>query len=1020
MADMVGRTLGRYQLNKLLGEGGMGSVYKGRDITLQRDVAVKIMHSQFVRQPDFRERFLQEARTAARFNHPSVVQVFDFGQTQDALYIVMEFIPGDNLGKLLTDLRTQKKWIRLDEALELLRQVSLALDYAHKQGVLHRDIKPGNIMLRPEPSGSLPYRPVITDLGLAKLVGQAGITQDGTSMGTPAYMSPEQAMGENLDARSDVYSLGVLLYELATAQLPFPARTISEAIRYHTKEQPPAPSSIRPDLPPALEKFILGTLSKDPAQRPASAADLAKGLEELIPGATPVGSAPTAIGPAESLSTQYQQSMVERGPSLMADLGEPETSNIDRVQVILKDQTSRHVSLQPGQSVVGRDRAAAIYIDDSKASRQHVRIEGSNGQYKVTDLNSTNGTFLGTARLLPGVPETWTPEKLLLIGDTYLRLIPAVVSSSGQRSSILRRDGTQVETGDVHASTGEGRLAVFVENPAISVEPGSSVTLSFTLLNQGPLVDHFGVTLTGLPPTWVQLPAPIQLLPGEQRTAQITVRPPRSSQSPSGSYVPKLLVSSQENPGQLVEVTINLTVGSYQHFRAELRPQRVKSKSVAKLRIENSGNRPETFALIFTDRADELTFTPATRQAKVAAGQAVEVGFTARPRHRKLLGGEQIYPFTIQVDPPSGDPQSLSGELVSRAIFPVWLLPILMTLCMLAIAAVILLFTAQNQIKAHQTATALAMVSTVEAQVREQAALATVAAATLSALNDDDGDGLTNSQEAALGTDPKNPDTDLDGLKDGEEVNVFGTLPKNMDSDTDTLPDGQEVHELGTSPTNKDTDGDGLNDNVDADPGQPPTVTPSPTPTPGIPGDGIVMNCAYPTNYHRFRLEDRGSQGRVVFLDLWKAGEWITVWSLEGGDPMSRQIELDGLGLQKFGDCHQLVVVPLRSSGSGSYLDLQVFMWNGTTVQQVFTMGLNQGTWEKTGNSIKTEQSVYLYGEPNCCPCNREVKYFDWNGTQFVEGAVSLNPTYVGDAPDECKPKFFPLLPTMIFIIPQP
>ncbi len=1019
MTDMVGRTLGRYQLNKLLGEGGMGAVYKGRDITLQRDVAVKIMHAQFVRQPDFRDRFLQEARTAARFNHPSVVQVFDFGQTQDALYIVMEFIPGDNLGKLLTDLRSQKKWIRLDEALELLRQVALALDYAHKHGVLHRDIKPANIMLRPEPSDSLPYRPVITDLGLAKLVGQAGITQDGTSMGTPAYMSPEQAMGENLDARSDVYSLGVLLYELATAHLPFPARTLSEAIRYHTKETPPAPSSIRPALPPALEKFILSALSKDPTQRPASAAELAKGLETLIPAAAPVGSAPTAIGPTESLATQYQQSMIDRGPSLMADLGAPETTNVDRVQVILKDQTSHHVPLQPGQSVVGRDRSATIPLEDNKASRQHVRIEGSNGQYRVTDLNSTNGTFLGTARLLPGVPEVWTPENLLLIGDTYLRLIPAAAAPL-QRSSILRRDGTQVETNDIHASTGEGRVAVFVENPALSVEPGGSGTLTFTLLNQGPLVDHFTIQLTGLPPTWVQLPAPIQLLPGEQRAAQVTVRPPRSTQSPSGSYVPKLRVTSQENPGQLVEVTINLTVGSYQQFRCELRPQRVKSKSIARLRIENAGNRPETFALIFADRADEVTFAPATRQAKVASGQAVEVGFTMRPRHRKLLGGEQVHPFTVQVSPSAGEPQTLSGEMVSRAIFPLWLLPILMTLCVLAITAVVLLFTAQNQIKAQQTATALSMVQTVEAQVREQAALATVAAATLSALNDDDNDGLTNSQEASLGTNPANPDTDSDGLADGEEVNVFGTNPKNMDSDGDTLPDGHEVHTLGTSPSNKDTDGDGLNDNVDADPGQPPTVTPSPTPTPGIPGDGVVMNCTYPTIYHRFRLEDRGSQGRSVYLDLWKAGEWITVWSLEGGDPMIRQIELDGLGLQKFGDCHQLVVVPLRSTGSGAYLDLQLYMWNGTTAQQVLAVGLTQGTWEKTGNSIKTDQAVYLYGEPNCCPCNREVKYYDWNGSMFVEGAVSLNPTYIGDPPDECKPKFFPLLPTMIYIIPAP
>jgi serine/threonine protein kinase len=193
MTELVGRTIGRYKICKLLGEGGMGAVFRAHDPTLQRDVAVKVLYPHLARQPGLQERFLQEARAAARLDHPGIVKVFDSGREQSLLYIVMEYVAGANLRQSLDDLRAQGDWISMTEAVELVRRVSLALDHAHRHGVLHRDVKPGNIIIKPEESGNLPSQPVLTDLGLAKLLEGQPLTRQGTSMGTPAYMSPPRS-----------------------------------------------------------------------------------------------------------------------------------------------------------------------------------------------------------------------------------------------------------------------------------------------------------------------------------------------------------------------------------------------------------------------------------------------------------------------------------------------------------------------------------------------------------------------------------------------------------------------------------------------------------------------------------------------------------------------------------------------------------------------------------------------------------------------------------------------------------
>jgi serine/threonine protein kinase len=867
MERLIGQSLDRYQLISLLGEGGMGAVFKARDITLQRDVAIKIMHPQFARRPDFQERFLQEARTAAKLDHEGIVRVHDFGQARSLLYIVMEFIAGDNLRQMLQNLRATNQWIVLPEAIQIVQQVSLALDYAHRQGVLHRDIKPDNVMLKPKASEGLPYRPVITDLGLAKLREGGMMTQEGTSMGTPAYMSPEQAMGEKTDARSDVYSLGILLYELTVGQPPFRVKTITEAIRYHTKEPPPPPRSIRPDLPEPAERVILKAMEKDPTDRFPDAKALAQALADTLPAASVATAAPTALAGAVSLMTRYQQSLVEaRGPSILEEFPEPPADlSQDRVSIMAQDRTLRSVSMKPPGLTIGRSADSDVALDDSKVSRHHARIEFDGTNYQVVDLNSTNGTFLANVKLLPGVPEVWTPDKPLRIGDHWLRLERAQQPAVPGRSVMFRSDGTMVAPSLIRSSAGPARVGVFMEISQLSVEPGSTTTASAIILNQGPVVDHFQTSVVGVPANWVPVsPPPVRLMPGAQQEVTLTIQPPRSPQSRAGRYPLTIRVASQDAPDQVTEVKGTLTVAAYSQFSSDLRPQKIRAGKTAQVTVQNQGNTRQTFTLTWQDRADELAFKPPQAQLTVPEGQVAAAEFRAVPRQRRWIGGPKTHPFSTHVSSPEGETQTRNGEVLSKGLIPAWFPPVLLFLCvaLAALAAwaydVIIsqpteatatawaVATETAQVDAtkiaadNASATGTAQAATATAEFLAGANQATIEAATAAAIEaatatatwmdqDDDRDGLTNRQELDLNTKPDVRDTDEDGLDDGDELNL-GTEPLKKDTDGDGLKDGDEVSR-GIDPMKVDTDADGTPDASDDDPGQAPTPIPTETPT---------------------------------------------------------------------------------------------------------------------------------------------------------------------------------------------
>ncbi|MCA9934704.1 MAG: protein kinase [Ardenticatenaceae bacterium] len=770
MNYLIGQQIEHYRIEAVLGDGGMGTVYRAYDLQTDQLVAVKVMHQHLSNKPQFQRRFAQEAQATAHFNSPYIIKILRYGSYREMPYIVMEYVPGGSLTDYLKQLQWSGRRIALEEVMGLSAQVAEGLSYAHQRGVIHRDVKPDNILLRSkEDTVGAPRQAVLTDFGLAVLLKEGEEVSTNPFMGSLPYMSPEQCSNLTLDGRSDIYALGVMLYQLTTGQMPYRIEAPADIVK-HLQETPLPPRLLNPDLPQVVEDVVLKALAKKPSERFQTGAELAHKLRTIdLQSEDERGTAVAGDGAV----TQWVEARWVAGVDVRnrVDVNQTWTSEGEyRLFITHQWEESRVVSLTRSKITIGRHPDNDVVLGDRSISNHHVRLERTPTGWQVLDLGSTNGAHLDDTVLEFNKAVEWSAHQTLRLGPYSLQWQPftgrrrasagangdVVVPRAGQNGrshppvppitpppatgsrlaaaavapvpiiNVMDAPRALPDWDESTAAAQVGEALELALSPAsLEIVPGTETAVQATILNLGSTVEDVDVRVLeqGVTPAWMTLnQTAMKLLPGESQMVILTIAPPQDSTVLAGEHIYE--IEARTSRGASESITGHVQVAQWEEFALDMHPRNLQEKIVSRLTISDQGNFSNRYQIEGLDDSDALRFDFGELQnatliddqtnqqwVRLAPGATGLAPFTIHPKKRPWFRAPtRPFPFKMRVRTDTADWQALDGQV---SISPRFSLRVLLLILFLLLLMALLGFWVVNSVQtqaqqeASETATAV-------------------------------------------------------------------------------------------------------------------------------------------------------------------------------------------------------------------------------------------------------------------------------------------------------------------------